>query len=66
LPEPANVRLQITDLAGQTVLVREAEFGAGMQQWRLDQAELPAAGVYFYKVQVGESVYTRRMILAGP
>lgn len=66
LPEPANVRLQITDLAGQTVLVREAEFGAGMQQWHLDQAELPAAGAYFYKVQVGESVYTRRMILAGP
>ena len=62
LPKAANVTLRIFNTLGQeiAVLVNE-EKEAGYYQVRWDAA-LPS-GIYFYRIQAGEYVETKRMIL---
>jgi len=62
LPKAANVTLRIFNTLGQeiAVLVNE-EKEAGYYRVRWDAA-LPS-GVYFYRIQAGEYIETKRMIL---
>jgi hypothetical protein len=63
LPSRSDVTVAVYNTLGQRValLVREIE-EAGMHQVSFDGAGL-ATGVYFYKLQAGSSVTTKRMIL---
>ena len=69
LETAGSVDLQVFDLAGRLVktLFRGSE-GAGRHErvWmgRDQQGRHVAAGVYFYRLQAGEEVETRRMLLA--
>ena len=68
LPARANVRLTVHDVAGRCVRELFAEqLPAGPHEsiWdgRDDRGVRAASGIYFYRVQVGESVEQRKMVL---
>ena len=59
------VRLEITDITGRKVLVREeGSQPAGRHQILIQGAGL-APGVYFYTVYAGANRETKRMMVAG-
>jgi hypothetical protein len=63
LPEPQNVRLTIYDLLGHQVqVVLDEHRQAGTHIVTFDASSL-SSGVYFYRLQAGEMVETRRMVL---
>ena len=68
LPQAGQVRLTIYDLHGQIVSVPFNSFqnaGTHLFNWQAKDAHghaLPS-GVYFYRLEVGSQVVTRRMIL---
>lgn len=63
LPAEADVRLEVFNVLGQEVreLVKE-KLPAGKHSVSFDASRLPS-GVYFYKIQAGNDVATRRMTL---
>ena len=63
LPEKGNVELIVYDVLGNEVaiLVNE-EKPAGSYEVDFDGANLPS-GIYFYKIQTGDYVETKKMIL---
>ena len=68
LSEPANVRLQIYDVAGRlvrTLVDENREAGVFNETWEgLDNGGCSiASGVYFYRLIVGDFVQTRKMVL---
>lgn len=64
LPEAAQVRLDVFDVMGRRVAVLvDRQQPAGDYTARLDATNL-ASGVYFYRLQAGSFVQTRRMVLA--
>ncbi|HMK37923.1 MAG TPA: T9SS type A sorting domain-containing protein, partial [Bacteroidota bacterium] len=63
LPVPAFVRLSVFDILGREISVLVSErIEAGAHAVRFDGSDL-ASGVYFYRLQAGESVTTKRLIL---
>jgi hypothetical protein len=63
LPEASEVRLQVFDLLGRevaTVLNKAMEAGQHAVTW--EAGTLPS-GVYLYRLEAGEFVETRRMVL---
>jgi 5'-nucleotidase/UDP-sugar diphosphatase len=68
LPEDAKVKLTIYNVLGQRVLVLVDGYqSAGMQTviWdgRSENGEKVSSGIYFYKLQAGEIVQTKKMSL---
>jgi len=63
LPEAAFVLLQVYDIRGQRIatLVNKRQSG-GVYRETLDASHLPS-GVYFYRIQAGDFVETRKMLL---
>jgi hypothetical protein len=63
LPKPARVRLSVYDILGRevSVLVNEKR-DAGVHEVKFDAAGL-ASGVYFYMLQAGDFIQTRKMFL---
>ncbi len=63
LPSPSAVKLEIFDALGRkiTTLVNERQ-DAGKHQVQFNAAGL-ASGAYFYKLQAGNNVETRKMLL---
>lgn len=63
LPESTHVTLAVYDLTGQLVgRLREGPAVAGRHSVRFDAAHL-SSGVYLYRLQAGDRVYTRKMTL---
>lgn len=63
LLEPSEVSIEIYDLLGRKIeTIDEAEKPAGEHKLIWDAADLPS-GVYFYRLQAGDAVETRRMVL---
>ncbi len=63
LPEPANVRLEVYNIAGQRVAELVNGFrGAGTHNVMFDASNL-SSGVYLYRLQTGNTVNTRKMML---
>jgi len=63
LPERATVRLDVYNMLGQKVAtLAEGDFGAGVHTvtWN---AVRNASGIYFYRLNAGAEVITRKMIL---
>jgi PKD repeat protein len=68
LPKPSDVKIEIYNILGQriTVLVDEQqEAGYHIIQWggKNDGGELVATGTYFYRIEAGDFVKTRKMLL---
>jgi photosystem II stability/assembly factor-like uncharacterized protein len=63
LPFTSEVRLVVCDILGRqvSVLVNERK-DAGMHQVSFDASGLPS-GVYFYRIQAGDFVSTKRMVV---
>ncbi len=68
LPDAAHIRLEVFDIRGRrvTVLVDDV-MGSGVTSAEWDgldsQGERVASGVYFYRLQAGDSESTRKMVL---
>ncbi len=63
LPHRSTVRLTILNLLGQSVaLLQNGEQGAGYHELRFDGSGL-SSGVYFYRLQAGNFVQTRKLLL---
>jgi hypothetical protein len=63
LPEPREIKLTIYDLLGRRVHTVLDEYRqAGVHTVTVDASHL-SSGVYFYRLQAGEMVETKRMIL---
>jgi photosystem II stability/assembly factor-like uncharacterized protein len=63
LPNRSQVTLTLFNTLGQQVAVlKEGEQGAGYHEVRFDGKNLPS-GVYFYMIQAGEFVATKRLLL---
>lgn len=63
LSEPQDVTLAVYDLLGRVIArLIDNEMKAGLQQVTFDASDL-SSGVYFYRLQAGDKVETRRMTL---
>ncbi len=63
LLEPQDVKLTVYDLLGREVSTLVDEYRqTGIHHISFDASDL-ASGIYFYRIQTGESVETRRMVL---
>ncbi len=63
LPQAALTKLIIYDLFGREILtVINKEIQAGYHQIDFDASKLPS-GVYFYRIQSGKFIHTKKMIL---
>ncbi len=68
VPRPGHVRLKIFDIGGRlvkTLVDEQLIVGTYIQVWDgFDNRGLPAAsGVYFYKIEAGSFIQTRKMLL---
>ncbi len=63
LPEAGEAALHIFDLNGRLLKTYEGDYAAGYNEIRLERDELPAAGVFYYRLQVNGQVATRKMII---
>lgn len=63
LPHPAHIGLYVFDLMGRQVrTLVSGPRSAGRHQVRVELADLPA-GIYFYRLETGRAVATRRMVV---
>jgi parallel beta-helix repeat protein len=63
IPEPQNVRLTIYDLLGRRVEVLVDDYmQAGVHAITFDASHL-SSGVYFYRMESGDRIETKRMVL---
>ena len=64
LPKVSEVRLSAYDLLGREVSVLANErMNAGVHEVRFDGSNL-ASGVYFYRLQAGDFVQAKRLVIA--
>jgi photosystem II stability/assembly factor-like uncharacterized protein len=64
LPKSGNVVLKLYDIAGREIkrLISGIEFNPGTVRYEFDGTDL-ASGVYFYKLEAGSFVETKKMVL---
>ena len=63
LPESGEATITLQDVAGRTLKVIEGDFTKGYNQVTVKSNELPATGVFFYTLTVGELTATKKMII---
>ena len=64
LPEEDVLNLLISDASGRIVYQQSQSFQQGYQEWQLDRRDLPAAGIYYYRLVSSFGEATRKMILS--
>lgn len=62
LTQPATVQLSVVNMNGQQLLEQNIERAAGTWQTVFDVEQLPA-GVYFVRMNLGNQVLTKRMVV---
>jgi hypothetical protein len=63
IPKASKVQLRILDVLGRDIaLLFDGQKPAGAYELQWDAGSLPS-GIYFYRLQSGEYVETRKMIL---
>jgi hypothetical protein len=63
LPSESNAKLTIYDVQGKVVLVKQGEFNAGVNEFRVSKSELNANGVLYYRLDTPEHSGTKKMII---
>ncbi|MCC6725807.1 MAG: T9SS type A sorting domain-containing protein [Saprospiraceae bacterium] len=59
----AEAALYVQDAAGRLVMVRKGSFAKGYNEIRVNRADLPSAGTYFFRLQTTEDVATGKLVL---
>jgi hypothetical protein len=63
LKENANLSLEVTNLTGQQIMLKERGYvNAGTYYFQVDATDLPT-GIYFYTVTANDSQVTKKMIV---
>lgn len=62
-PEAGEVICSVRDLSGKLVKEMKQFVGEGVGSFGIHSAELPASGVYFYTLQMGQQRETRMMVV---
>jgi Secretion system C-terminal sorting domain len=64
LPSSGTVSLQVYNIMGQLVMtvINNAYMSSGKYQYSLNLSNM-ASGVYFYRLQMGDNVMTKKMVL---
>ncbi len=62
LEQAAVVKLEIFDIAGRRIHAQRMNAEAGTNTLLLNAASLPGPGVYAFRVQAGEQLYTGRLV----
>jgi len=63
LPQHSNIKLLLYDVLGKVVKeIASGDFDAGSHEVRLDASGL-AGGIYFYKLEAGSYVSTKKLVL---
>jgi len=65
LPADMEAEMSIFDVTGRLIHVISGEYGAGYNEIRLLENDLPASGVYYYQLEVEGYSATKRMVLTG-
>ncbi|MEO0340641.1 MAG: T9SS type A sorting domain-containing protein [Bacteroidota bacterium] len=63
LAEASEGILEIKDIRGRTILIKDGDFTRGYNEVRLGADELPTGGVYFYTLNAGAFQASKKMIL---
>ena len=63
LPQAASVTMTISDINGKVVYLKKGDFSKGTQTIQIKHSELSGSGVYYYQVDTGNDIATRKMIL---
>jgi hypothetical protein len=63
LDKAGEVKLTVLDQSGRVVLQKEDVFAKGYQEFVIEENDLPAAGIYYYRVETDEHQATLNMIL---
>jgi uncharacterized repeat protein (TIGR01451 family) len=63
LPEAGNAELHIFDLNGRLLKTFNGDYASGYNEIRVERDELPAAGVFYYRLQMNGQIATRKMII---
>ncbi|MFM9951313.1 MAG: T9SS type A sorting domain-containing protein [Saprospiraceae bacterium] len=61
----AGVSLKVFDVAGRLVTQQQAVYPEGLHHFRIENQDLPGAGLYFYEISNGEIRATGRLVLSG-
>jgi hypothetical protein len=62
IPESGQVKLSITNAAGQLVYVDEGDFASGYGQFILQKRDIAKGGFYYYRIESGSYAATKKMI----
>jgi hypothetical protein len=62
LPEAGWVQLTLFDVTGKAVRTIEGEYQAGHQSIQIQKKDLPAQGIFYYRLDCGNYSATKKMI----
>ncbi|MEO7175768.1 MAG: T9SS type A sorting domain-containing protein [Saprospiraceae bacterium] len=65
LPSAQQVHLRLTDISGKVIVDKQQTFERGYQEWQIDSKSLLGAGLYFYQLEAGNFLATKKMILVN-
>ncbi len=63
LPEAGPAVLTISDVQGRVVRIIRGEWNSGYNAVNISRNELPATGVYYYRLDAGEHTATRKLVV---
>lgn len=63
LPEAGHITLSIGDVSGKISWKKEGYFAAGRHEVLLDSRQLPAVGVWYYRLATDGMAITRKMVV---
>ena len=63
LPETGTATLVIYDVAGKVLRTTTRDYPAGYNEEVIEQSELNATGILFYRLETDHGVATKKMIL---
>jgi hypothetical protein len=63
LPAESNATLTLTDVTGKTVKIVEGIFAKGYNEVKILRKDLPATGVYYYRLETENYAATKKMVV---
>jgi len=63
LPKSGDIQLQIFDIQGSLLKSTNANGEKGWNKWKINRADLPNGGVYFYKINTPFGQAIKKMLL---